>query len=68
VRDRPSVAKSGYWVLTDAGRDVLADHERCSCVPVRIGRMVECEACGTVYGAIAFDDHRYAYFDSKRDR
>lgn len=67
MRDKASVAGASGWVLTDAGVEALRAAAECKCVPVRIGRMVECQACGTVFAAIPFDDHRYAYFDRKRD-
>lgn len=62
----PSVASDRRYVLTTAGRELLADHVRCQCEIRVSGLLFECAACGTIYGHFAQVEMR-GYGSAKRD-
>jgi hypothetical protein len=47
-----SVAASRGYVLTDAGRALMRDHDVCRCVPLIDGGFIHCRECGTVFGLL----------------
>lgn len=63
-----SVAASCGYVLTDAGRARLRDHDTCKCLPIIEGGIIECRECGTVLGLVreALTDQRFQSSKSAR--
>lgn len=50
MRDTPTVAGRGRYVVTQRGREDLEQLETCQCHIKLVGLLVECPDCGTVYG------------------